>query len=519
MSNPIIIGSRGSQLAIWQAEYAQAELKKLGYHSEIRIIHTKGDKNLQLSFDKIEGKGFFTKELEEALLAGEIDLVIHSHKDLATEEVPGLMIGAVSYRDDPADWLIIAPQNYDSTQLWGLRAGAKVGTSSPRRVSQMSYFRHDLCFEPIRGNVTSRLAKVGALCDAVILAAAGLCRLNIDLSGYHLTAFEPWQMIPAPAQGALAYQIRKEDMQMRDVLSSLHHPDVAIAIGIERDTLSGLGAGCQQPVGVFAQKQKDQWEVWCSWALAIDMPVTRFFIKSQDPYSISSRLIALIRSEKKYNVFITREIDARTEKSFAGSSLQLMGRSLLHFEAINSPGPISCDWIFFTSRRAVAFFAQSMQGQKWEGRLAVFGSGTAEAVAEYLPGHKIDFVGAGADHLGVADEFVKKAGAAVSVMMPVGIHHISSIADLLMSSGLRVEQRVVYENKKFPGIHRPEAEIYIFTSPLNVEAFLDHWSLEGAKKIIAIGPSTAAALLNKGISAVISKGPEPWHLAECCYVE
>lgn len=162
MSKTIVIGSRGSDLALWQANYVQAELSKVGVKSEIKIITTKGDKIQHLSFDKIEGKGFFTKELEEALLAKDIDLAVHSHKDLETEQPEGLTIAAVSYREDPADILLIKKEAVDTTQRFNLKQNAIVGTSSARRKAQMLFHRNDISLEDLRGNVPTRVAKLQA---------------------------------------------------------------------------------------------------------------------------------------------------------------------------------------------------------------------------------------------------------------------------------------------------------------------------------------------------------------------
>ncbi|MFT6760647.1 MAG: hydroxymethylbilane synthase, partial [Psychroserpens sp.] len=144
MSRKIIIGSRGSDLALWQAHYVEAELQKLGHEVEIKIIKTQGDKIQHLSFDKLEGKGFFTKELEEKLLSGDIDLAVHSHKDLPTEHPEGLIIAAVSEREDPADLLLIAKDKVDKYQPLHLMAKPVVGTSSARRKSQLLLHRSDV---------------------------------------------------------------------------------------------------------------------------------------------------------------------------------------------------------------------------------------------------------------------------------------------------------------------------------------------------------------------------------------
>ena len=182
MASNIIIGSRGSDLALWQANYVKAHLKTIGLSSTIKIIKTKGDQIQHLSFDKIEGKGFFTKEIENELLSKEIDLAVHSLKDLETNQPQGLCIAAVPPREDPADCLLIHSKGFDLKQDLYLRVSAVVGTSSARRKNQLLFFREDLQLKDLRGNVPTRVDKLRkGEYDAIVLAKAGLNRLDIDL--------------------------------------------------------------------------------------------------------------------------------------------------------------------------------------------------------------------------------------------------------------------------------------------------------------------------------------------------
>ena len=208
----VIIGSRGSDLALWQAHFVKGELEKLNCTVEINIITTQGDRIQDLSFDKLEGKGFFTKEIEEALLNKTIDLAVHSHKDLETNPPAGLSIACVSERANPADLLLIRNSSVDTTQKWGLKIDAVVGTSSARRKAQMAHFRNDVTLKDLRGNVPTRIQKLrdGGY-DAILLAKAGIDRLGLDLSEFHCVTLDPTEFVPAPAQGVLGLQIRSED--------------------------------------------------------------------------------------------------------------------------------------------------------------------------------------------------------------------------------------------------------------------------------------------------------------------
>jgi hydroxymethylbilane synthase len=205
LTKPIKIGTRGSDLALWQANFVREELEKRGHEVEITIIKTQGDKIQHLSFDKMEGKGFFTKEIEASLLNEDVDLAVHSHKDLETNQPEGLEIAAVSSRANPCELLLIRQSAHEEQALWGLKKDAIVGTSSARRKSQLLALRPDVQIKDLRGNVPTRVNKLkSGEYDAILLAKAGVLRLKLeleDLVGIDLT---PDEFVPAPAQGVLA---------------------------------------------------------------------------------------------------------------------------------------------------------------------------------------------------------------------------------------------------------------------------------------------------------------------------
>lgn len=263
----ITIGSRGSDLALWQANFVTDALEKLGYAVTLKIIVTKGDKIQDLSFDKIEGKGFFTKEIEDALLNKEIDLAVHSHKDLETSQPDGLMIGAVSYRENPTDQLLILKSAVQHGSILDLKDNPTIGTSSARRKSQVMRIRTDAQLKDLRGNVPTRINKLRTGdYDAIILATAGIKRLELDLSDLHCIELDPHQFVPAPAQGVLGLQIRSNDKDLQVILAQLNHEDVATAIGVERSVLRLLAGGCQLPLGVYAEEENNEWKVHVSYA-------------------------------------------------------------------------------------------------------------------------------------------------------------------------------------------------------------------------------------------------------------
>jgi hydroxymethylbilane synthase len=266
MERKIIIGSRGSDLALWQANFVKASLKKLGVRSEIKIIKTQGDKIQNLSFDKLEGKGFFTKEIEDELLSGAIDLAVHSHKDLETNQPAGLKIAAVSKRENPSELMLIKKSSFDPDQKFGVKENGIIGTSSARRQTQILAQRSDVELKDLRGNVPTRIDKLRDQdYDAIVLALAGVRRLKIDTSEFESIILNPKEFIPAPAQGVLGLQIRKEDEELEKILSNMNDAEVQDQIGVERKILNRMEGGCQLPLGVYCEK-KETYKVWLSFA-------------------------------------------------------------------------------------------------------------------------------------------------------------------------------------------------------------------------------------------------------------
>jgi hydroxymethylbilane synthase len=242
------IGSRGSQLALWQANHVAELLRANGHSAEIQIIKTTGDKITDVALSLVGTKGMFTKEIEEALLANEIDLAVHSLKDVPTELTPEFDLAAIMKREDARDAFISA--NFDS--IAGLPNGARVGTSSLRRQAQLRALRPDLDIHPLRGNVDTRLRKLECgEYDAIILAAAGLHRLGRIELVRETIAIDV--MCPAAGQGALAIEIRKDDQQTRKHLEVLDNTDARATTSCERAALNSLGGGCQVPIGAYAE--------------------------------------------------------------------------------------------------------------------------------------------------------------------------------------------------------------------------------------------------------------------------
>ena len=290
----ITIGSRGSDLALWQANHVKRQLENLGHTVEIKVIVTQGDAIQHLSFDKLEGKGFFTKEIETALLEKSIDLAVHSHKDLETNPPAGLVIAAVSEREDPSDLLLITKSKVDTTQPWNLALNASIGTSSARRKSQILRFRNDLNISDLRGNVPTRIQKLrDGNYDAIVLAKAGVDRLQLDLSEFFVEVLNPTEFVPAPAQGVLGLQIREEDTRMAEIMQHLNHTDVAKRIGIERKVLNLLDGGCQLPLGVYCPNEK---QVFVSHATSSNVAAKGYYYEPENLEEVVAQIVTELKN-------------------------------------------------------------------------------------------------------------------------------------------------------------------------------------------------------------------------------
>ncbi len=251
----LVIGTRGSDLALYQANFIHDVL--VNEHKcvvDIKIIKTSGDKIDTISFDKMEGKGFFTKELEDALLNKEIDLAVHSLKDLMTSQPAGLKLGAAGYRADRREMLLIRKESLGSNNVLPVKDGGIIGTSSARRKCQIVHHNQTLQIKDLRGNVPTRINKLrDGQYDAIIIAAAGVKRLKLNLDDLEVVLLDAVIFLPAPAQGILGIQIRDDDQFIESIISKLGSKDEMISASLERGLLAKFDAGCSLPLGVYSE--------------------------------------------------------------------------------------------------------------------------------------------------------------------------------------------------------------------------------------------------------------------------
>lgn len=257
----IRIATRKSKLALWQANWVKGRLESLGHSAELVLVETQGDKTQgdNKPFAQMAGQGFFTKAVQDAVLANHADMAVHSHKDLPSMPFAGLEIAAVTERADPRDVLITkneerrTNEEKEASSIFNFPSSIVVGTSAVRRQRQLLALRPDLKVKELRGNVPTRVQKLrDGQYDAIVLAAAGLERLELDLSDLEVIVLEPDVMMPAPAQGALALETRRDAYEVASVLTELHDIQTYKAVAAERGLMSMLQGGCQLALGAYA---------------------------------------------------------------------------------------------------------------------------------------------------------------------------------------------------------------------------------------------------------------------------
>jgi hydroxymethylbilane synthase len=504
-SRKIIIGSRGSDLALWQAHHILGLLQGQGLQGEIKIIKTQGDKIQHLSFDKLEGKGFFTKELEDALLSKEVDIAVHSHKDLPTTLPDGLCIAAVSKREKPNDLLLIAKHAVDTKQKFSLKKSAKVGTSSFRRKALLKAWRDDVEVVDLRGNVPTRINKLrDGDYDAIILAQAGVERLNLDLNDLHTESVSLREFIPAPAQGVLAIEARSADEDLLQALRFLNDARVEQEIKVERTVLSMLEGGCHLPLGVYTRQEKndeDETELHSHvfWAKdASSAPVFLSFTGTEADKLIT-QIHHSIQSVKAQTVFLTRFCprDSFLFKRLVDLGFTVTGKPMINMTGIPFAELPQTDWVFFSSKHAVKFFLEQTTIPKGV-KIGAIAKSTADELRR--KGYRCDFIGYSTNTELTGKQFASTAGKA-SVLFPIASDSLRTIQKQFNRKEGIIDL-VVYKTELLSEEVSP-ADIVVFTSPSNAEAYLSLNPWQSHQKAVAMGGATKSFLNRKGIKRTI----------------
>jgi len=297
----LIIGTRSSKLARTQTGIIADRISAdSGIETTQMAIKTRGDIITDRPLHELEGRGYFTREIEEALLDCRIDIAVHSFKDMPSQAPAGLTLAAISQREDPADLLIIHKSSIDpAAKVVPLKKGAVIGTGAVRRNTQFRALRKDVTINNLRGNVLTRIEKLAEKqFDAIFLASAGVRRLQLELSEFHVERLDPASFVPSPGQGALAIQMRKDDTRIELIREIVHDEKTATAVSVERDVMARFGGGCSLPLGVYAFCDSDIWHVYGFWGENAEIPVWAN-VNGNDPGVLGKKLYQAIKEKSK----------------------------------------------------------------------------------------------------------------------------------------------------------------------------------------------------------------------------
>ena len=492
------IGTRGSDLAMWQAHYVRDLIEQHGGTCEIHVLSTQGDREQVQAFEKLEGKGFFTKEIELALLTNDIDLAVHSHKDLETQQPEGLCIAAVPTRASAEDILLVHPRAHRSATWLPLKEGGAVGTSSVRRRDQLLLLRPDLSVQALRGNVPTRIQHLkDGRYDAIVLAAAGIERLNLDLGDLRVHKLDPRQFVPAPAQGALALQMRTSDPR-KPWLTQLQSSTTAQTIENERSILRALEGGCQLPFGAHHP--------------APNRPLRCFLQTKTGPRRIlasnSKEALQKLNKTEPRRLLITRipkphDTLHRLAKGNGDTLLEWPAAIPVPIENPEIPNT-AMDWVWLGSPGAVRACSDWLHEHP-NVKIATPGPGTSEAL-DFEDRGRLEFCGNG-DPTGAWRSFLDTCCTGESVAIPHSQQSLKRWETFTASASLH--PWVHYAAEPNTGF-APACDAVCFTSPTNVRL----WSGPQPPKIVAIGPTTSAELNARSWDHTVAIHPDAFGIWE-----
>jgi len=530
----LVLGTRGSALAMWQADYVCQRLTAAGVnHLEVKIIKTRGDRETSLPFDQMQGQGFFTKDIEQALLDGHIDLAVHSHKDLETTLPEGLQITAIPQRMDRRELILFRPESADPDLKLGIKKSATVGTSSIRRIAQVIYHRPDLRVLPLRGNVPTRVEKLrNGEYDAILIAAAGIRRLDLDVQGLEAVELDERFFLPPPAQGALAVQTRVGDQTVNSLVGRIDDPDLREVVALEREVLRRMGGGCHLPLGVVADRIENGFRVLAFLGRGTDdrwdRP-RRVSVIARTPEEAANRVVECLKGRSlrpdnrrfaQRRVLITRDIHAvkNLQKEVEAGGGELLAFPTLKTVPAGNPAQQaetlrrldSYDWVLFSSgigiQECYRLLAESNRTLGGSTRAAVMGPGSA-AIFERLAGRPPDFVATVSTAEGFLNEFIERhAGRKLKILYPTTVERRGALEAGLREVGCIVDALDIY-NTVCPDPQELPAwdgcgDAVVLTSPKAARFFLQLAEFPAEANIVSIGPVTTAYLLEKKIMPV-----------------
>ncbi|MCX8080320.1 MAG: hydroxymethylbilane synthase [Bacteroidia bacterium] len=506
----IVLGTRGSDLALWQARFTQELLEKHGHFSELKIIRTFGDQiqELKPTFLKTGEKGIFSKELEEALLKCEIDIAVHSLKDLPVDLPEGLMLGGVSSREDPSEALLIKKKYFDPSLPLSLAQSTRIGTSSLRRLNQIKFLREDIEIIPVRGNVPTRLKKFLKNSDmhGIMLAAAGLKRLGIpqESEEYITVMINESIIVPAPGQGAIAWEIRSNDEELYKILQEIQCPVTAEAVIKERELMHGLQAGCHAPLGICLKKTDNEQWLYVSYSPQPEKSPIRLCLRVENKDLEVQKALKILNYNQYQKIFVSKNPE---EWSLLYASLASQGhfvqmQSLLAFECIAPPRLPDHEAVFFCSPRCVKFYFDLYKEKiNHELILGCMGTGTERKLKKF--GHFSHFTGNSNNPKQVMESF-RKQFQHLTVLIPVAEKHSSDV-EAIFNDPTKHFIVPIYRTIPIQTSGLENFDLYVLTSSSNVEAlFSGNPQININAKYIAIGNNTKNKLVEFGVKKILA---------------
>jgi hydroxymethylbilane synthase len=532
------IATRGSRLALRQSGMVQELLKEHGeLDTELMVVKTKGDQIRDVPLSQVTGTGFFTKEIEQALLDQIADIAIHSLKDLPIEQPNGLNVTAIVKREDPSEVIITRQENIDDSKPLNLKEGITIGTSAIRRKAQIKAIHPDLIVKELRGNVTTRIEKVrSGEYDAVMIAYAGLKRVGIDLDDLQARVLDTNEFVPAPAQGALAVETRNERSDVYDCVAKINDPATVIAVDAERNLLLLCGGGCHLPLGANVYQDGELWKASIFWAYNLpdgsEVPV-HFQHQADIPRKLIDECYAKLKKielddllkfygREKDNppkLLITRPSKKTSELSekLKVNNIELISYPILKLkncmdsakwnEISSNLG--SYDYMIFTSTNGVDYFKSILDEHNISPyifaniKIAAIGQKTAEVCRHIFRNNEI-MVSSVATGIGLGEYLAgQEQSKNIQALFPCTKKAGNEMELILSNAGWIVDRLEIYQTDSEDSANLPEIDTqdinYIcFTSALAVEYTDRQINIPDNMIIISIGPKTSEKLTSMG---------------------